>query len=154
MPVYINFLEDVRAIRFSVTYMMSEGKDHPATIEENRLLKANIEAMGLTIKSKLTIEGSTSNSFFSRSYESSDLSYLVRANSFNSIEDIKVGVMRGFSEHIATIPYRLSPKHMEYKFENDSEEKLMAYLSARSKIYDVEENDSVIEGPYDPCRVQ
>lgn len=131
MSVTIKFLADVTAVRFSISYSTSKGKDHPDTLAEANLVKANIAAMGLVIKPHLTIIGSNPNGLFVNAYESADLSFLVRVHSFTSIEDIKAGVMKGFSEHVST-PYLSSANYMEYEFENESEKEITDWINTRS----------------------
>ncbi len=151
MSVTIKYLEDVKAVRFSISYLTSKGKDHPDTLAEANLLKANIAAMGLVIKPHLTIRGSTPDGFFINSYESADLCFLVRAHSFTSIEDIKAGVMKGFSEHVST-PYLSSANHMEYEFEKESEKELTDWINTRS-VAPKGIEDPVEEAPLS-CSVQ
>jgi hypothetical protein len=151
MSKFVTWLEDVKAIRFSISYSAALGTTDPEALAVDAILKANIARMGLRIAPKLSITGSVpGRPFFMSAYESTDFSYLIRANSFTSIEAITHGVLSGFREHISTTPFPSYGGSMEYTFKSpfekeDGKEKLTAYLSAQAATNAAA--DDVTEGP-------
>lgn len=144
MPLHINYLENVKGIRFAISY--SGSPQNPNTLAEDSLLKANLKEMGVKIEPGLsTSSGSFPYDFEMVSYSSTNLCYIVKADSFSSIEEIKSRMLKGFNQHVSTSPYGSSPKNMEYIFTEEysqypdgNEEKLGTYLETRSKKNDLE----------------
>lgn len=145
MPLQINYLEHVKGIRFAISY--SGCPQNPTTLAEDSLLQANFEAMGVKIEPSLSTTSGSSLLYFNMvSYTSKNLCYLVKADSFSSIEELKSRVLKGFNQHVSSSPSRSLPQNMEYVFskeyssyhDENEEKKLGEYLEARSKRSDVD----------------
>jgi hypothetical protein len=124
MGVHVRYIEEAKALYFSISYSSVLGSNDPEAIAQSNLLKNNIAALGLEVVPKLTIStfNPKSDVRTSCTWRSSNLCYLVKTDNFYSIKDIE-RVLQGFKEHNSHTLF-LHPKFMEYAFESNSKQKL------------------------------
>ncbi|MFT4060354.1 MAG: hypothetical protein QM652_12500 [Legionella sp.] len=124
MPINISYKQDVNAVSFSLSEIGSIKENYP----EIDALKANIAEQQLKVESKLIYAHKRVGSIFANpviTYYSTEISFLIKVQNFTSMEDMKIGILKGFSDY-----YAGSKDQLQYIFDSDSKEKLINYFNS------------------------
>lgn len=144
--MYIKYLEDVEALRLSISYPVGIGPRNLNTQTAKEKLKTNIARLQVPVESFLrSIQSScnskNTNGFFYKDaiYFASDLTYLIKLDNFHSIDEIKNELLKGFTE------VHDHPKHLEYAFDQPADiQKINNYFNAPKLIENVEEKQESV----------